>query len=71
VLHDAVRVKGSMDRGGRAALLVAQSVNEGRGNSRWLAQLRPWLGDRQHRPLHIVVGLALGVLAGMIGHTSL
>jgi acid phosphatase family membrane protein YuiD len=61
ILHDAVRVKGSMDRGGRAALLVAQSLEE----SRWLQQLRPLLGDRRHRPLHIAVGLALGVLAGL------
>lgn len=61
ILHDAVRVQGSMDQGGRAALLVAQSLEE----SRWLQQLRPLLGDRRHRPLHIAVGLVLGVLAGI------
>jgi acid phosphatase family membrane protein YuiD len=70
ILHDAVRLQGSMDRGGRAALLVARSIQDGQANGRWLSQLRPWLGDRQHRPLHIVVGLALGIFAAILGRPT-
>lgn len=62
ILHDAVRLQGSMDQGGRAALLVAERLTD---NQRHLEQLRPYLGDRGHRPLHIVVGLILGTLAGL------
>jgi len=64
ILHDAVRLQGSMDKGGRAALLVAERLPEP-DNQRLLEQLRPFLGDRGHRPLHIAVGLAVGALAGL------
>lgn len=61
VLHDIIRVQGSVDQGGRAALLLAQSLGE---NERgiWTEQLRPLLGDRGHRPLHVVVGMVLGLI---------
>jgi acid phosphatase family membrane protein YuiD len=64
VLHDSIRLRGSIDRGGRASLLVAQSVDPDVGNQ-WLGQMRPFLGDRRHRPLHIVVGLVFGILLGV------
>ena len=65
ILHDAIRLQGSVDRGGRTALLVAQRFEEGDGRYRWIQQLMPLLGDRRHRPLHILIGLALGVLIGL------
>jgi uncharacterized protein len=61
VLHDIVRVQGSVDRGGRAALLLAQQFGPDRGNL-WTGQLRPLLGDRAHRPLHVVIGMILGLV---------
>ncbi len=63
ILHDSVRLQGSMDRGGRAALLVAETMAPAPTRTRWLDLLRPLLGDRRHRPLHIAVGLVLGALA--------
>lgn len=64
VLHDIVRVQGSVDRGQRAALLLASSVEAGSAPA-WVDRLMPLLGDRGHRPLHVIVGVVLGVLAGL------
>lgn len=65
VLHDSMRLRGSVDRGGRASLLVAQSVDPDVGQL-WLGQLRPLLADRRHRPLHIAIGLLMGALLGLM-----
>lgn len=67
ILHDTVRVKGSVDLGGRAALLVAQSLSPPEAAA-WEKRILPLLGDRRHRPLHIAIGLVLGVLAGFGWH---
>lgn len=64
ILHDLIRVQGSVDKGGRMALLLAESMRPGEGNL-WTEQLRPLLGDRGHRPLHVLVGLGLGVVFGL------
>jgi hypothetical protein len=64
VLHDLIRVQGSVDLGGRTALLLAQTWGREEG-SVWTEQLRPLLGDRGHRPLHVVVGMILGLVYGL------
>lgn len=64
VLHDIVRVQGSVDKGQRAALVLANSVGAGSGPA-WAARLMPLLGDRGHRPLHVFLGVVLGLLAGL------
>jgi acid phosphatase family membrane protein YuiD len=70
ILHDSIRLRGSMDKGGRASLLVAQQL-EGDGGAQWLARLRPFLGDRRHRPLHVLLGLMLGSLSALLWHPAL
>lgn len=67
VLHDSIRLRGSVDRGGQASLLVAQSLKDQQGEL-WLARLRPLLGDRRHRPLHVFAGIAWGGLLGLLFH---
>ena len=64
VLHDIVRVQGSVYKGQRATLLVANSVVAGSGPA-WAARLMPLLGDRVHRPLHVFLGVVFGILAGL------
>ncbi len=61
VLHDIIRVQGSVDRGGKAALLLAQQFGPEREGT-LTRQLRPLLGDRGHRPLHVILGMLLGLL---------
>lgn len=64
VLHDIVRVQGSVDKGQRAALVLANRVGNG-GGPAWVARITPLLGDRAHRPLHVILGVVFGILAGM------
>ncbi len=67
VLHDIVRVKGSVDRGGRAALVVARNMAHTH-RARWERRALLLLRDRRHRPLHVAVGVALGIAAGLGWH---
>jgi acid phosphatase family membrane protein YuiD len=65
VLHDLIRVQGTVHAGGRTALLLADSL-AGAAESPFAERLRELLGDRRHRPLHIGIGLVLGTLAGLL-----
>jgi len=65
ILHDSIRLRGSMDRGSEATHLLLRSMATEGGHG-WLDQVRPFLGDRRHRPLHVFVGLVLGSLCGLL-----
>jgi acid phosphatase family membrane protein YuiD len=65
VLHDSIRLRGSVDRSSEASFLVAQRFSAARGDG-WLDQFRPLLVDRRHRPMHVFVGLTLGSLYGLL-----
>jgi len=67
VLHDSIRLRGSVDRGGQASLLVAKGLEDVRAEM-WLSRLRPLLGDRRHRPLHVIAGITWGGLLGLLWH---
>ncbi|HKK72615.1 MAG TPA: divergent PAP2 family protein [Candidatus Krumholzibacteria bacterium] len=64
VLHDIVRVQRSVDRGRRSTALVARSMDNGE-RPEWTRSVTEILRDRGHRPLHIGVGMVLGLLAGL------
>lgn len=70
ILHDSIRLRGSMDRGGQASLLVAQRLPNN-GETEILTRLRPLLGDRRHRPLHVLLGMLLGSLSALLWHPAL
>lgn len=65
VLHDVVRVQGSVDLGWKSTARVASRMEK----ERWAE----WLGgkpdgllrDRGHRPLHVGLGMLLGLLIGL------
>lgn len=65
VLHDVVRVQQSVDRGWRSTAVVARSVENDR-SAEWLGG-KPGglLRDRGHRPLHVGLGMVLGLLIGL------
>ena len=65
ILHDSIRLRGSMDRGNEATHLLLRSMASEGGHG-WIDQVRPLLGDRRHRPLHVLVGLALGSFCGLL-----
>ena len=64
VLHDIVRVQGSVNRGQLAALLLANSV-VGASGPLWVERTMLLLSDRGHRPLHVMLGVGMGVMAGL------
>lgn len=65
VLHDVVRVQRSVDRGWRSTAWVARTAENER-SAEWLGG-KPggWLRDRGHRPLHVGLGMLLGLLIGL------
>lgn len=65
VLHDLMRLQGSVDAGQRTAAALAEVVRGNGPQNPWLEQLRPLLADRSHRPLHIALGMLLGLLWGL------
>jgi acid phosphatase family membrane protein YuiD len=65
VLHDSIRLRGSVDRSSEASFLLAQRFSADRHDG-WLDQFRPLLVDRRHRPMHVAVGLTLGSLCGLL-----
>ena len=64
VLHDVVRVQTSVDQGWRSTAWVARSVENERG-AEWLDGRLALLRDRGHRPLHVGLGMLLGLLIGL------
>lgn len=64
VLHDVVRVQQSVDRGWRSTAWVARSVENER-SAEWLDGRLSLLRDRGHRPLHVGLGMVLGLLVGL------
>lgn len=64
VLHDLVKVQGSVGRGQATGLYLAQSIEEDEmGN--WSARWADLLSDRGHRPLHVAAGMILGALTAL------
>jgi acid phosphatase family membrane protein YuiD len=64
ILHDLIRVQGSVQRGQATGLFLAQAI-EGAEPSTWAERWAALLTDRGHRPLHIAAGMVLGLLAAL------
>ena len=64
VLHDVIRVQQSVDRGWRSTALVARSYSTDR-SSEWVETMAGLLRDRGHRPLHVGIGVLMGLLMGL------
>jgi len=65
VLHDVVRVQSSVDRGWKSTAWVAKGFENER-SAEWLGG-KPGglLRDRGHRPLHVGLGMVMGLLIGL------
>lgn len=61
VLHDLIKVQGSVGRGQVTGLALAQAIEEEEPGS-WSARWADLLSDRGHRPLHVAAGMILGAL---------
>lgn len=64
ILHDMMKVQGSVHSGQVTGLLLARAIEDqerGSWSDRWAALL----SDRGHRPLHVGVGMTLGILAAL------
>jgi len=67
ILHDAMKVKGRVEQGNRMALLVADGWAAHHFRSvRWREWLLPLSSRRSHRPVHVLIGLVVGVSLGLL-----
>lgn len=61
ILHDLIKVQGSVQRGQATGLFLARAI-DGEEPSSWSERWADLLSDRGHRPLHVGVGMLLGIL---------
>lgn len=64
VLHDLIKVQGSVGKGQAKGLELAQAIDESAPGG-WSPRWSDLLSDRGHRPLHVGAGMLLGVLAAL------
>jgi len=67
ILHDAFKVKSRIDRGTQTAWRLAgiPDLDPARAFV-WRERLNPFLSARASQPAHVIAGLAVGVLLGML-----
>jgi acid phosphatase family membrane protein YuiD len=64
VLHDLIKVQGSVGRGQETGLYLAQALDD-EEQGPWLARWTELLSDRGHRPLHVAAGMLVGALTAL------
>jgi acid phosphatase family membrane protein YuiD len=65
VLHDLIKIQGSVGRGQATGLALAQAIEVEAPAGPWSARWTELLSDRGHRPLHVAAGMVLGALAAL------
>jgi acid phosphatase family membrane protein YuiD len=65
VLHDLIKVQGSVGRGQATGLFLARSLDVESDPAPWTARWAALLSDRGHRPLHVAAGMLLGTLTAL------
>lgn len=65
VLHDLIKVQGSVGRGRATGRFLARAIDDATEASGWTERWADLLSDRGHRPLHVGVGMVLGVLTAL------
>ena len=65
VLHDLIKVQGSVGRGQARGLFLAQALEEEEEPGPWSTRWADLLSDRGHRPLHVAAGMLLGALTAL------
>jgi acid phosphatase family membrane protein YuiD len=61
VLHDLIKVQGSVQKGQATGLFLARAIDSEEPGS-WSERWVPLLSDRGHRPMHVGIGMLLGIL---------
>ena len=69
VLHDLIKIQGSVGKGQATGLYLAQAIEEDELGT-WSARWADLLSDRGHRPLHVVAGMMLGTLVALLWHAG-
>ena len=64
VLHDLIKIQGSVGRGQATGLFLARAIEVAEPGS-WSARWGALLSDRGHRPLHVAAGMVLGALTAI------
>ena len=71
VLHDLIKVQGSVGRGRATGRFLARAIDDARAtddpteDGTWAERWAGLLSDRGHRPLHVVAGMLLGILTAL------
>jgi acid phosphatase family membrane protein YuiD len=65
VLHDLIKVQGSVGRGRATGRFLARAIDDGAESGAWADRWAELLSDRGHRPLHVGVGMLLGALTAL------
>ena len=65
VLHDLIKIQGSVGRGQATGLRLAQALEDDEEPGPWSTRWADLLSDRGHRPLHVAAGMLLGALAAL------
>ena len=65
VLHDLIKVQGSVGRGRATGRALAQAIDDGTEETTWAQRWGGLLSDRGHRPLHVIAGMLLGALTAL------
>lgn len=64
ILHDMMKVQGSVHSGQVTGLLLARAIRD-QDQGSWVESWTKMLSDRGHRPLHVGAGMTLGILAAL------